>query len=47
MPGPFDRNANAVPDACEAVCIADCDRSGALDILDFLCFQTAFEDGCG
>ncbi len=45
MPGPLDRNANAIPDACESVCIADCDRSGALDLLDFLCFQNAFMAG--
>lgn len=45
MPGPLDRNANAIPDACESVCIADCDRSGAVDILDFLCFQNAFTAG--
>ncbi|UYV11874.1 MAG: M12 family metallo-peptidase [Phycisphaera sp.] len=45
MPGPLDRNANAIPDACESVCIADCDRSGTLDILDFLCFQSAFMAG--
>jgi hypothetical protein len=45
MPGPLDRNANAIPDACESVCLADCDRSGALDLLDFLCFQNAFMAG--
>lgn len=45
MPGPLDRNANAIPDTCESVCIADCDRSGTLDILDFLCFQNAFMAG--
>lgn len=45
MPGPADRNANAIPDECETQCIADCDQSGTLDILDFLCFQNAFMAG--
>ncbi|MEQ9096750.1 MAG: M12 family metallo-peptidase [Phycisphaerales bacterium] len=45
MPGPLDRNANAIPDACESVCAGDCDRSGAVDLLDFLCFQNAFAAG--
>jgi hypothetical protein len=45
MPGPLDRNANAIPDACEAACIADCDGSGAVDLIDFLCFQNAFDAG--
>ena len=26
-------------------CPADCDRSGSLDVLDFLCFQDAFASG--
>ncbi len=33
---------------CEPVaepCVADCDRSGALDLFDFLCFQNAFAAG--
>lgn len=45
MPGPLDRNANAIPDVCESVCIADCDGSGTVDLLDFLCFQNAFMAG--
>jgi len=45
MPGPLDRNANAIPDSCESLCLADCDRSGTLDILDFICFQNAFMAG--
>ena len=27
-------------------CYADCDRSGVLDVFDFLCFQNAFVAGC-
>ena len=45
MPGPLDRNANAIPDACEATCIADCDGSGTIDLIDFLCYQNAFDAG--
>jgi sugar lactone lactonase YvrE len=45
MPGPLDQNANAIPDACETACIADCDGSGTIDLIDFLCFQNAFDAG--
>ncbi len=45
MPGPLDRNANAIPDSCEAICPGDCDGSGSTDLLDFLCFQNAFSAG--
>ena len=45
MPGPLDQNANGIPDSCEATCAADCDRSGSVDLLDFLCFQNAFDSG--
>ncbi|MFI4916432.1 MAG: GC-type dockerin domain-anchored protein [Phycisphaerales bacterium JB060] len=45
MPGPADRNANAIPDSCEDLCPADCDGSGSADLLDFLCFQNAFAAG--
>lgn len=44
----LDTNNNGVPDECESVCYADCDQSsgaGVLDLLDFLCFQTAFMNG--
>jgi len=27
---------------CASVCDADCDGSGSLDLLDFLCFQNEF-----
>lgn len=40
-----DRNANGVPDACERLCPADCDGSGAVDLIDFLCFQNRFLAG--
>ncbi len=45
MPGPLDQNANGIPDSCESTCPADCDRSGSVDLLDFLCFQNAFDSG--
>jgi hypothetical protein len=28
-------------------CIADCNGSGSLNILDFICFQQKFQQGCG
>ena len=31
--------------ASYAICYADCDKSGALDIFDFLCFQSSFLAG--
>ncbi|MEQ8318532.1 MAG: M12 family metallo-peptidase [Phycisphaerales bacterium] len=45
VPGPLDRNLNGIPDSCEATCPADCDGSGSIDLLDFLCFQNAFAAG--
>ncbi|MCW5757067.1 MAG: hypothetical protein KIT54_07525 [Phycisphaeraceae bacterium] len=41
----LDRNANGVPDACERSCAADCDGSGTVDLIDFLCFQNRFASG--
>ena len=35
-----DGDGDGVPDECQ--CPADCDRSGSLDIFDFLCFQNHF-----
>jgi hypothetical protein len=39
-----DQKCNGVPDECET-CYADCDKSGGLDIDDFLCFQTEYGSG--
>jgi choice-of-anchor C domain-containing protein len=38
-------NVIIMPEDAEPVCAADCDGSGALNILDFVCFQGLFTDG--
>ena len=40
-----DDNANGVPDECEDFCLADFNGDGALNILDFVDFQLAFQAG--
>jgi len=38
-----DTDGDGIPDPCD--CVADCNADGALDILDFVCFQNLFTQG--
>jgi hypothetical protein len=39
-----DANGNEVPDECENLCPADINGDGALNVLDFVAFQLAWQD---
>ncbi|MCH7791777.1 MAG: hypothetical protein IID31_05810 [Planctomycetes bacterium] len=43
--GPFTLTGGFWSGAGAALCYADCDANGSLDIFDFLCFQNSFVSG--